>query len=94
MNWKVTIKRSILKEIKKLPIDVADKMGALVREIESFGPLRYNWKNFSKLKGRGDCYHCHIKSGRPTFVVCWEVTDKEIRIIEVYYAGTHENAPY
>lgn len=24
----------------------------------------------------------------------WEVRSKEIRIIEVYYVGTHEHAPY
>ncbi len=36
----------------------------------------------------------HLKKGRPTYVAIWEVTDKEIRIIEVIYAGTHEKAPY
>jgi len=27
-------------------------------------------------------------------VAIWEVIDKEIRLIEVTYAGTHEKAPY
>ena len=35
-----------------------------------------------------------LKKGHPTYVAIWEVTDKEIRLIEVIYAGTHEKAPY
>ncbi len=92
--WRVIIKKTVLKSVEEFPANVAESFRFLVHEIEVSGPMRYNWKNFSKLKGYGERYHCHIKSGRPTFVVCWEVTDKEIRIIEVYYAGTHENAPY
>jgi mRNA-degrading endonuclease RelE of RelBE toxin-antitoxin system len=92
--WNVSIKRSIRKDVDKLPPDVFQALRSLVREIETYGPLRYNWKNFGKLRGARDHYHCHIKSGRPTFVVCWEVTDKEVKIVEVYYAGTHEKSPY
>jgi hypothetical protein len=29
-----------------------------------------------------------------TYVAIWEVTYKEIKLIEVTYAGTHEKAPY
>jgi hypothetical protein len=36
---------------------------------------------------------CHLKKGRPTYVACWTV-DKKNKVIEVYYAGTHEKAPY
>lgn len=32
--------------------------------------------------------------GHPTYVAIWEIMDKEIRLIEVTYAGTHEKAPY
>jgi hypothetical protein len=39
-------------------------------------------------------YHCHIKKGRPTYVVVWQVTDREIKIVEVKYVGTHEGADY
>jgi hypothetical protein len=35
-----------------------------------------------------------LKKGRPTYVAIWEVMDKEIKLIEVIYAGTHEKAPY
>ncbi len=27
-------------------------------------------------------------------VAVWEVIDKEIRIVEIKYVGTHEKAPY
>ncbi len=32
--------------------------------------------------------------GRPTYVAIWKVKDKENKIVEVKYAGTHENADY
>jgi hypothetical protein len=35
-----------------------------------------------------------LKKGHPTYVAIWEVKNKEIRLIEVIYAGTHEKAPY
>lgn len=38
--------------------------------------------------------HCHLTEGKPTYVYCWEVIDKNAKLIEVYYAGTHEKAPY
>lgn len=65
---------------------------ALVQEIQQTGPVRGSWKNYSKL---GKLRHyCHLKAGRPTYVACWEVVDKQIKIVEVYYVCTHEKAPY
>ncbi|KAF3363225.1 hypothetical protein PHSC3_000243 [Chlamydiales bacterium STE3] len=52
---------------------------------------RLNWPNFSKLKDL--LYHCHLEKERPTYVACWRVYKQE-KLIEVYYAGTHEKAPY
>ena len=63
-----------------------------MKEIEIVGPVRGNWPNYSKLGGMR--HHCHIKDGRPSFVVCWEVVGTEVRLIEVYYVGTREKAPY
>jgi mRNA-degrading endonuclease RelE of RelBE toxin-antitoxin system len=94
VNWQVSVKKKILREAEKLSPSVTETFWFLVHEIETLGPLRYNWKNFGKLSGRDDCYHCHIKAGRPTYVVCWEVRDKKVKIVEVYYVGTHEKAPY
>lgn len=41
-----------------------------------------------------DLRHCHITRGKTTYVVCWEVVDNKIRVIEVYYVGSHEKTPY
>jgi hypothetical protein len=45
-------------------------------------------------EGEKDTFHCHLNKGRPTYVVVWKVLDKDQKIMEVLYVGTHENAPY
>ena len=65
----------------------------LLKEFIHEGPYRAYWPNYTKMSGKED-YHCHILKGRPTYVACWNLIDKKQKIIEVYYAGTHENAPY
>lgn len=87
-------KKSAQKQYAMLPEKIQAIVLVLVREIENLGPIRNNWKNFGKLKMSGDVYHCHVKSRRPTYVICWELIDKKIKIVEVYYVGTHEKAPY
>ena len=94
MSWQVFFKKHVAKQMAKLPKGINAVTRALVREIELLGPLRHNWKNFGKLEGAKNLYHCHLKHGKPTYVICWEVKDKKIKIIEVYYVGTHEKAPY
>jgi hypothetical protein len=37
-----------------------------------------------------DEYHCHLAH---KWVACWRIREGEIEI-EVYYAGSRENAPY
>jgi hypothetical protein len=56
------------------------------------GPVGGNWPNYSRLGV--DQHHCHFKKGRPCYVAVWEEKDKQIRLVEVTYAGTHEKAPY
>lgn len=92
MCWQVEFTKRAAKQKRELPKAVGEKLAALVFEIEQKGPVRGNWKNYSKLSGNK--HHCHIHSGRPTYVVCWEVIDNTIKLIEVYYAGSHEKAPY
>lgn len=94
MQWQVDFSQKARKQVEKLPVNLVDRVSALVNEMSIQGPLVHTWKNFGKLRGSGERYHCHIKSGQPTYVVCWEVVNKKIRIIEVYYVGTHEKAPY
>jgi hypothetical protein len=92
MKWSVSESRKALKQKDKLPEEIQTLLVLLEKEIEVLGPVRGNWPNYSKL-GK-DLHHCHLRNGRPTYVACWEVTSKEIKLVEVYYVGTREKAPY
>jgi len=92
MAWSVQWKSKLEKRLKELPESAQVVFRALVLEIEQLGPVRGNWKNYGKI-GKTQ-HHCHLKSGRPTYVACWDVIDKKTEIVEVYYVGTHEKAPY
>lgn len=97
MKWNIRITKKAAKQAKKLPASIRAALLLLLRDLEQHGPSTSgSWKNYGKLKGTGkvDRRHCHIVKGRPTYVCCWEVVDKELRVMEVYYAGTHEKAPY
>ena len=63
-------------------------------EMKKLGPTRTTWPNYGKIRGKRDCHHCHLKKGKPTYVAVWKVTDKENKLVEVRYVGTHENADY
>ena len=90
--WEVRLTKRANEQKNQLPKNVQGLLFLLLEEIKYDGPFRPNWNNYGKL---GDNkYHCHIKKGKPTYVVCWEITDKKIKITEVYYVGTHEKAPY
>jgi mRNA-degrading endonuclease RelE of RelBE toxin-antitoxin system len=92
--WTVNITKKAAKQLSKLPINIQNVFDRLAKELEVEGPAQPNWSHYGKLKGSSNLYHCHLKDGRPTYVACWEVVDKQIQIMEVYYVGTHENAPY
>ena len=94
MSWIVSYSRRAEKQYGTLPSVVQDRLDALTAEIELLGPVRGNWKNYSKLEGRSVRHHCHIKTGKPTYVAVWEEIDNTVKLVEVVYAGTHENAPY
>ena len=96
-QWVVFYANKAVKQRKKLPRKIQEMLDLLVLEIEKAGPLRNNWAHFGPLKGKGlpeNTYHCHIKSGHPTYVSCWCIVDKQLRKVEIFYVGTHENAPY
>jgi mRNA-degrading endonuclease RelE of RelBE toxin-antitoxin system len=82
----------VLKNIAGLPEKVRNTLKLLIKEIEINGPARGNWPNYSSLQGHR--HHFHLKKGHPTYVAVWDVTDKEIKLVEVSYVGTHEKAPY
>jgi phage-related protein len=90
-KWTVSLIGQAKKTFKELPENTAKTLRLLIEDLELNGYQRNNWPNFSKLKS--SIYHCHLEKGRPTYVACWRVYKKE-KLIEVYYAGTHEKAPY
>ena len=92
MRWIVKYTKRAEKQAGKLPGKVLEILDLLVAEIELLGPVRGNWSNYSKL---GGClHHCHLKKGHPTYVAVWEEDENGIRLVEIRYVGTHENAPY
>lgn len=90
--WNVKIKKKVAKNLNKLPVVVQEQFKALAIELRVMGPVQDQWPNYGKIKGTLNCHHCHIKKGKPTYVVVWKVTDK--KTLEVVYIGTHEKANY
>ncbi|MCK5508487.1 MAG: hypothetical protein KAI50_08200 [Desulfobacterales bacterium] len=88
MKYRVVIKKKAQKGIRKMPINVQKRMGFLVDDLKENGPVSDNWPNYSKLSTTE--YHCHLSR---RWVACWRMEDGTIEI-EVYYAGSRENAPY
>lgn len=91
-QWQVNLTRAARKQRDLLPKGIKEQLVFLIRNIEEYGPVRGDWPNYGKLKPKQ--HHCHLKKGRPTYVAVWEERDREIRLIEVTYVGTHEKAPY
>ncbi len=89
MSWTVTITKKAGKSAAKMTDKLQSKLDALVAEIQVLGPVRGNWPNYSKLADGS--HHCHLDR---KFVACWSETDKEVKIVEVYYAGSRKDAPY
>ncbi len=87
-SYAVYIKKKVQKNLNKLPKDTQELFWLLIEEIELKGPIRSDWNNFSKL-GKNK-YHCHLSYH---WVACWQELDNKFEI-EVYYAGSRENAPY
>ena len=101
MSWTVGFTRKAEKQTEALSKSARLALNFLVEDLKHKGPSPgKSWPNYGKLKGlKGvkssrDLRHCHLVKGNPTYVCCWEVIDNEVKIIEVYYAGTHEKAPY
>ena len=88
MAYKVRIKRKVAGNLKKLPKNVQLLLYLLVTDLEGDGPIQNSWPNFSRL-GKHE-YHCHLTR---KYVACWRC-DKGQIVIEVYYVGSREKAPY
>lgn len=89
MKYTVATKKSVIKRFDRLPEKVQDRFFTLVQLLKSDGPTAGRaFQNYSKLSGNE--YHCHLTYH---YVACWR-HEKETIIIEVYYVGSREDAPY
>lgn len=93
VEYEVLLHRSVRKSLANLPPRVAKTLEFLVQVLRTHGPAGpHAWKNYGKLRGSGNRYHCHLTANH-AYVACWS-WEQERLIIEVYYAGTHAKAPY
>ncbi|TVR57508.1 MAG: hypothetical protein EA426_12040 [Spirochaetaceae bacterium] len=88
MAYQVRIKRKTERGLRKLPSAVQKLFFLLVADLQADGPMQTTWQNFSGLGD--DRYHCHLNY---RYVACWSCRKNEI-LIEVYYVGSREKAPY
>lgn len=86
--YRVIVHKNVLKNIGRLPLQIQKKLKYLVMDLQNKGAILSDWANFSKI-GKNEC-HCHLAY---KWVACWR-HEKNSIIIEVYYAGSRENAPY
>ena len=96
MIWKVQFTNKAAKQAEQLNQRVFLALQVLVDNLETKGPAPgKHWHNYGKLHGKvhEDNRHCPLIKGNPTYVCCWKVNKHE-NLIEVYYVGTHEKAPY
>ena len=87
--WRVQIKRKLLRDVESLPLNVQLRFAALKIDLELTGPVQTSWQNYSKL-GENK-HHCHLTHH---YVACWLVVSETEMVLEVYYVGSRENAPY
>jgi mRNA-degrading endonuclease RelE of RelBE toxin-antitoxin system len=89
MPYDIRIKKSVVKNLRRLPENIMERFENLVQVLRESGPTGpHIFQNYSKLSENE--YHCHLTHH---YVACWRHERKTI-IIEVYYAGSREDAPY
>ncbi len=88
MKYQVKIKKSCLKAIAKLPQKDKETLAHLIEDLGETGPIQAGYKNYSKLGNF--TYHCHLSYH---WVACWQCRNGEF-LVEVYYVGSRESAPY
>ncbi|EKD71055.1 MAG: hypothetical protein ACD_46C00284G0003 [uncultured bacterium] len=96
MIWKVEFTTKASDQVANLSEKAKESLRLLVKDLQTSGAAPgKGWPHYGKLEGhKGDKRHCHLTRGRPTYVCCWALIDKKTKLIEIYYVGTHERAPY
>ena len=87
-TFEVVMRKKIERDLEKLPENIKAKLVNLVDDLTQKGPVLPSWPNYSKLSNLE--YHCHLAY---KWVACWR-HEKGTIIIEVYYVGSRQNAPY
>jgi mRNA-degrading endonuclease RelE of RelBE toxin-antitoxin system len=87
-KYDVLIKRKVARGLGKLPANVQKLFYLLVADLQADGPVQKSWHNYSPLGN--DRHHCHLNY---RYVACWTCR-KHAVVVEVYYAGSREKAPY
>ena len=82
------MRRKVVKTVRRLPENERKRLALLVDDLTDEGPVQPGWPNYSKLSKHE--YHCHLSR---KWVACWRHEKGTIEI-EVYYAGSRENAPH
>ncbi|MBS7328767.1 MAG: cytotoxic translational repressor of toxin-antitoxin stability system [Oxalobacter sp.] len=93
-EWDVSVTGKAIKQKEKLPPKIIKIFNVLMADLIQFGPELKHWQNYGQITGKKGFYHCHLNKGKPRYVAVWKVTDFEIKLMEIRYVGTHENADY
>lgn len=97
MIWTVEFTKKATEQMANLSEKARNALRLLVKDLQENGPAPgIGWPHYGKLRGKKteDKRHCHLTRGKPTYVCCWAIINKKTKLIEVYYVGTHERAPY
>jgi hypothetical protein len=90
VKWKVNLRKKVVKQVTEMPLSIQERFRVLVETLMLDGPTGpHRWRNYGKLK---DGYHCHL-SNNHQWIACWR-SEGSTLFIEVYYAGSHQSAPY
>ncbi len=89
--YNIQLKKSVLKNIVKIPKSRQLDFYDLVEDLRLRGPIQKGWPNFSPLNKEKTEFHCHLSYH---WVACWRVLSENKLELEVYYVGSREKAPY
>ena len=88
MGYRVVVLKNVRKNILLLPEKARMRLKLLLVDLRENGPVQPKYQNYSKI-GK-NTYHCHLAYH---LVACWRCEEERL-ILEVYYVGSRENAPY
>ncbi len=86
--YQVRLTKKTIRKLRRLPDPIGKRLGDLIDDLRDNGPIQPSWPNYSRLTDT--TYHCHLSY---RWVACWKRKDNSF-LIEIYYAGSRENAPY